>query len=393
MMTIQQLCGHLTRLIHCPIRVYDNSGMRINFYIDNGEQQDIFDNDRDFLNLLLIKKNPGKPIIFLENETIIYGIFGDETDTYIMGPCCLDRDEVMAAKYIVKKHKMDSDIHYRICRLGLNTFCEAVLMAYEAKSGNSVSKNELMKNSFCDDDFLVEMNQKTNKVLFELREQSVIHNPYSQELREQESIRNGDLESLRKSFAEPYIGQVGMLAHDMLRHMRSIAAVVVTLASRSAIEGGLLPEIAFSMSDAYIQQANEINNIGEIGTLIRMAEEEYCRAVHNLKVSGTQNPLIVKCKELIVQQIHFKISIKSLAEKLQINADYLSQLFMKEEGVNLSDYIACEKVRVAKKQLAYTDDSYVKISSSLGFSSQSHFGRIFKKWAGMTPKQYREKNK
>ena len=391
MMTVQQLCRHITKLIHCPIRVYNADGKQTAFYIDNGEQQDVFDNDQEFLGFLLTKRNPGKPVIFFEAQKIIYGLYGDEKDMYIIGPCSLDGDEITMANYLIKRHKMNLSKPYRIYRVALDTFIEIVLMLYEAQSGEAISRRELIKNSFCDDEFHARMNQNMNNVLFELREQSVVHNPYSQEIREQESIKNGDLESLRKSFTETYIGEIGTLSKDTLRQIQSMAAVVVTLASRSAIEGGLLPEIAFSMSDAFIQQANEMNNIGEIAALIRLAEEEYCRAVHELNASASQKPLIIRCKELIVQQLHSKISIRYLANELNINADYLSQLFVKEEGINLSDYIAREKVRAAKRQLAYTDDSYVKISSSLGFSSQSHFGKTFKKWTDMTPKQYREK--
>ena len=51
---------------------------------------------------------------------------------------------------------------------------------------------------------------------------------------------------LRQSLREDYTGKIGTLAKDEVRHMRNRGIVVVTLASRAAIRGGLLPEIAFS---------------------------------------------------------------------------------------------------------------------------------------------------
>lgn len=56
--------------------------------------------------------------------------------------------------------------------------------------------------------------------------------------------------------------------------------------------------------------------------------------------------------------------------------------------MRLTDYIIREKISSAKAQLAYTNDSYGTIAFSFGFSSQSHFGQAFKKWTGMTPKEY-----
>ncbi|MBP1579957.1 MAG: helix-turn-helix transcriptional regulator [Oscillospiraceae bacterium] len=41
--------------------------------------------------------------------------------------------------------------------------------------------------------------------------------------------------------------------------------------------------------------------------------------------------------------------------------------------------------------LRYSDKSAAAISSYLGFSSQSHFSRVFRKYFGKTPAEYRDK--
>lgn len=143
------------------------------------------------------------------------------------------------------------------------------------------------------------------------------------------------------------------------------------------------------MSDAYIQRIEEMKSEGEALALARQAEIDFCCLVRDTVVHKQQNPVIVKCKELVLQYLHTKISVGDLAEKLDVNANYLSQLFAKEEGMTLSDYIAREKINFAKRQLIYTDDSYESIAYSYAFFSQSHFGRVFKKMTGMTPGQYR----
>lgn len=70
--------------------------------------------------------------------------------------------------------------------------------------------------------------------------------------------------------------------------------------------------------------------------------------------------------------------------------NYLSQLFMKEEGVLLLDYILEQKIQSSLQALRYTKATYGEIAYQLGFSSQSHFGQAFKKVMNMTPKQYRD---
>lgn len=235
------------------------------------------------------------------------------------------------------------------------------------------------------------LRKKAQALAVDLHESEQSHNSYEQERREQECVRTGDLEGLYRSIQELQMERVGRLAKDTLRNYKDLSIVVITLSSRSAIEGGLSPEDAFSMSDAFIQQIEEQKSKERVLELSRKAEVEFCLAVRAQAHSATKNPLILRCRDLISRRVNTKLSVAELADALNVNASYLSQLFSREEGTSLSDYIAREKTRVAARELIFTDKSFDDIAASLCFSSQSHFGRVFKKWTGMTPKQYRER--
>lgn len=390
-MTMEQLCQHLMRLIHAPIRVYDQDGQRIAVYQDNGEQQDIFERDQEFLQVLLSKRSIHYPVLHVETEQIIYGIVSTSQSTYLCGPCCLGRNVGISQRYLVKKHGLDEKIPYRLFRISFEDFTEMLIMMFEMATGQTIDQSQVWIKSFTNREFNQAVQEKIHKVFYDIQENSTVHNPYSQELREQESIRTGNQEALERSFQEKYFGKLGTLSPDSLRNMKDLSIVLITLASRSAIAGGVLPEIAYSMSDAYIQKVEELRNEGEVLALGRQAEMDYCRMVRESAASPRQNPIVSKCKELVLQNLHWKISVKELAEQLEVNPNYLSQLFGKEEGISLTDYIAREKINFAKQQLIYTDDPYERVAYSYGFFSQSHFGRVFKKWTNMTPKQYREK--
>lgn len=102
------------------------------------------------------------------------------------------------------------------------------------QNGEKVNKNHIHE-------------RKVGSVLFERMEFENSHNPYDQEVRELNSIRNGDLESFQKSIRETYAGSERRLSEKQIRQEKNIAICVITLASRAAIEGGVLPEMAFSM--------------------------------------------------------------------------------------------------------------------------------------------------
>ena len=70
---------------------------------------------------------------------------------------------------------------------------------------------------------------------------------------------------------------------------------------------------------------------------------------------------------------------------------YLSAKFSREAGISLTDFILKQKTEEAKRLLRCSDKSAAAISSYLGFSSQSHVSRVFRKYSGKTPAEYRDK--
>lgn len=389
MLTIERLCARVIRLIHTPVRVYNSEGSQVAVYVDNGEQQDPVACDTGLLGQLLAKRQPDYPVLHLEDD-VVYGVFCNEESTYITGPCCLGQDPAEAARKLVRRHGLDRRKPYRIYCTALLDFSEILLTLFECLTGIAMDWSELCLKNFGTQEFEQNLREKIQEVFYVLRENAAVHNPYSQELMEQDSIRNGDLEGLYNSFQIPYVGQFGILSSDRLRHAKNMAIVVITLASRSAIRGGLLPEVAFSMSDAYIQHSEELQVEAEIYALIRQVEVDYCKAVADLSNPGSQSVLLTRCKKMIAQRLHSRVLIKDLARELDITSDYLARLFLREEGIKPTEYILREKINSAKQQLAYSSRSYNEIAQSLAFASQSHFGQAFKKYAGMTPKQYRE---
>lgn len=106
---------------------------------------------------------------------------------------------------------------------------------------------------------------------------------------------------------------------------------------------------------------------------------------------ATKNIWVEQSKDYIFKHLHEKIRIQDIAEYLHLNANYLSELFRQCENVTLTDFILQEKVKLTRNLLAYSPYSYIEIATYLGFSSQSRLGKVFKKYTGMTLRQYRGK--
>ena len=80
------------------------------------------------------------------------------------------------------------------------------------------------------------------------------------------------------------------------------------------------------------------------------------------------------------------------ARRLDRNAKYLSRRIKEETGQTATDWIDKCVILDAEAQLLSTKQSIREISESLGFSSQSFFGKFFKRVKGVSPKEFRAEN-
>lgn len=230
-----------------------------------------------------------------------------------------------------------------------------------------------------------------NSVVFEIQERQDLHNPYSQELREQESIRTGNTEALKICWEEKYDGEVGVLSDNYLRSVKNIAVGVITLSSRSAIEGGLSPELAFSMADGFIKDIEDnIDKPEQVIDALHEAQLGFAEAVRSIGSSGGYNPFVRRAKDYISRHMHDKITVAEMAAEIGVNADYLSALFSKTEKKTITQYILGEKMLMCENMLKYSEYSIQEISAYFAFSSQSHFTKLFREVHGITPSEYRK---
>jgi AraC-like DNA-binding protein len=167
--------------------------------------------------------------------------------------------------------------------------------------------------------------------------------------------------------------------------------VTVTLVSRAAIRGGMDVNDAFSLSDSYIQQCELLSFPEAITNLQYRMLLDYTERVERLRRGGRPTKLTLDVANYIQHHMSEPITAEAIAGKLYMSRPYLSRRFKAEAGESLTDFILKEKTEEAKRLLRYSDKPLTAVSAYLGFSSPSHFSRVFKRFTGRTPGEYREK--
>jgi YSIRK-targeted surface antigen transcriptional regulator len=202
-------------------------------------------------------------------------------------------------------------------------------------------------------------------------------------------VEKGRPDELVRFFSEVTPGTTGRVATDHLRNIKNLFITTATLVSRAAIAGGLNQDEAFTMSDNYIQQAEILANTDAVLNLQYHMVLKYAERVSELKDDKSLSKLVAEAIKYIKKNIIHIESTEDIAAAVHTSRSHLGNLFKKETGKSIAEYVTYEKIEEAKRLLKYTDKPLVSISNYLGFSSQSHFQNTFKKYVNLTPKECR----
>ena len=113
-------------------------------------------------------------------------------------------------------------------------------------------------------------------------------------------------------------------------------------------------------------------------------------------IKDLQDTKGIKYKQIVYQAIrkinqeyNRHLSLKDVAEELQVTSNYLSRVFKEETGRNFSDWLNGFRIDKAKELLKQGKLKTYEIAEMTGFSDYKYFHQIFKKHSGMSPRDFR----
>ena len=225
------------------------------------------------------------------------------------------------------------------------------------------------------------------------RENNIIHAPFNNEFLFYEAVKSGNVKEVSKLCETSIFTEkkgLGKLSEIPLRNSVYHFIITCALIARYCIDGGMEHEIAYGLSDFYIQKADKCSTCEDISKLHNIMTMDYTKRMLTLQKNNIYSKPIDKCINYIYNNLHTRITVVQLADYIGLNPSYLSKLFKKETGISISIYIQTRKIEAAQNMLKYSEYSISEIASTLAFTTQSYFTEVFRKKVGMSPKKYRE---
>lgn len=391
----EYLCTMIGDMAGVPIRIYQDN--KLHFYHS-------------------IVRLPKDPALLWESELLsitdpvgyfitpdfdYYGISHHENLTILIGPARQSTPEDqylrrLAFDLSVEPENMQDFLSSMkvIIQMPLESILQILCAIHYVITGTKICLNDLSILDSAQEKLSTEMLVSQTDFFLEENEPNKenAHNTYQIEQQLLDMVRRGDTLRLKEWISHAPAVRPGKIATNLLRQLKNTFIVTTTLVSRAAIRGGMDLDDALRLSDSYIQKCERFTTFEQITNLQYHMVTRYTEAVEELRYNRNQSELAAVVASYVRHHLSDAIKTNDMAASLYLSRSHLSARFKEETGMNLTEYIHHIKISEAKHLLAHTDKSLLLISSYLGYSSQSHFSRIFKKLTGISPAEYREKN-
>ncbi len=393
------ICAEVFKLHHIRLQLfakpYPNGenfdlGLRKLFYQDYNYELLL-----DRIQMLL---SPGKIVYFLDEFGISYNIFslkdGPEKTPYefgVLGPwrrgelsehsiqqiieaCSLKKGHaptLLAALNRVPQN-MDRDAWVALC-----TRTVGRLICPDGNVQFYVPDRSLLK-------LPGRSNEKadSNEVFHSYHSQS-LHQGYIWERELLNSVKKGSY-AQAEDFAYKYMNF--QIQYQKKRDISSslIGIELNALLRHAAQEAGVF---SLRLEDTYMKYCRQIFRSQENIPYVMMIRE-YCDLVTQ-HARLNPSPIIRTCLDYIDFFYSDSVTLHDLAALNAVTEQYLSSLFRKELGVTFVDYLNQTRMTHAKSLLQMTQLPIQEVAARCGFNDSSYFCRIFKKYNGLSPIQYR----
>ena len=211
--------------------------------------------------------------------------------------------------------------------------------------------------------------------------------PYEKEKDLITKVKTGNAKEA-KSILNDLLGYVLFSEGNNLDVVKSRAIELSSLLSRAAVEGGAATDTILKINNMFLKSAQQINSLEELCYKLQELVEVFTESMFNYTPTKN-NEIIKKAMSYISDNFASNITLDDVARHVHLNPAYFSTIFKQSCGSSFKEYLNMVRIEESKRLLANTDYSVVDIAVATGFMDQSYFSKVFKKYTGLTPKQYR----
>lgn len=140
---------------------------------------------------------------------------------------------------------------------------------------------------------------------------------------------------------------------------------------------------------SYYELTQAIRHISNLVDLLSLSVE-YCKKLSLIVAASGADNVIMRVRAYVEKNYQKDLKLEGIAKMFNYNSAYLGKLFKKEIGENFNNFLDHIRIENAKKMLLDTDLKVYQVSERVGYSNIDYFYAKFKRYVGISPKEYKK---
>lgn len=273
----------------------------------------------------------------------------------------------------------DSNVFYGL----IDSFCESFSQSLPLKYVDTQSENNDYSSILqSDEDSFVD----EEKTMFNMK---MMETRYAFENELISAVSRGQVHSVEKNISNFSDLVFEDRISDKLRNYKNYCIIMNTLLRKAAESGGVHPLYIDRVSSGFAKEIESISNVNAVPALMSKLLKKYCNLVRENSIKNYSAP-VQKAIIFIDSDLTANLNLNHIAQMQNISPAYLSNIFHKETGETLTEFVNKRRINYARKLLDTTALQIQTVALRCGIVDIHYFSKIFKKYVGKTPKEYRE---
>lgn len=190
------------------------------------------------------------------------------------------------------------------------------------------------------------------------------------------------------------VNYINLVTIDLSLNVFSLKKLIENIIYNSI---NLLKKLRFNMSTLNVLKLKYLKSIEDttsVSSLIEVVTSIFNEIFDEVNLQADRKNIIIvqKIFYYIEQNYQEQIYLSTIAEKLHLNYHYLSSYFNNYAKESFPDCLNRVRISKAKEFLEDPSISISEVSELVGYSDQSYFGKVFKKFTACSPSNYRKKH-
>jgi AraC-like DNA-binding protein len=203
------------------------------------------------------------------------------------------------------------------------------------------------------------------------------------------AIRKGDKERAR-SIINRILIRIYSLGGEDLDVLKALVLEMVVMMYRTAVDKGANPRELLGVNSSYLKEFNDIKDYIEMSHWLTGWLEDFISSSLN-QVTPAPPDSIALALEFMKNNLGEPITRDEVARACNMSYGYFSKIFHQKTGYTFTDLLNKFRVERACTLFDETGLNINQVALECGFSEQSYFSKVFRRYYGASPKDYRRR--